>query len=166
MEIQRPVPPPIDEGPEAPIGSIVFWRNATTTCQLTAVQILDDMVACNFQMDPVPNDIPVPILTWYFWARASVLVQAEHAMSEGAKMRDLAAATTIAQDLSKQLAWLNTCERPDAEEQNVLRVLHTQIVEALRLRPFYTLISDQTYGGNIVEPQRIQAPHRIKLAGG
>lgn len=155
MDIGREIPLAINE-PAAPTGSQLFWANVTTTCQLTAVQILDDMVTVNFQQDEVPDDIPVPVLTWYFWARASMIVQIEMAMSEGAHLRDLSAATKVAQDLSQQLEWLETCRRPSAQEQNALRTLHANIIEALSMRPYHARLSDQTYGGIIVEPRRIQ----------
>ena len=154
MQIHREVPAPVQEQVEQH-GSLQFWGNVVTTCQITAVQILDDMVAVNFQSDE-QDSIPVPVLTWYFWARASVLVQAEQAMSEGAHQRDLSATVQIAQDLAKQMTWLETAERLDGAEQNALRQLHGDITMALKARPFHRAISDQSYGGLIVEPNRIQ----------
>jgi hypothetical protein len=171
MQVNREIPAPIKEA-HAPTGSQVFWRNVVTTCQLTAVQMMDDMVTINFQMDEIPDDIPVPVLTWYFWSRASILVQCEMAMSDGPMIRDLSRAAITAQDLKKQLDWLATCERASAcdpaGEVATLRKLHADVVEALTLRPFHPRITDQTYGGNVPEPKRISAPAeerpRIEIA--
>lgn len=148
----------IPAGDAGPSAQQVFWANAVTTVQLTAVQILDDMVTVNFNTEGMRDDIPVPVLTWYFWQRASVLVQAEHQMSDVARARDMQQAVAVAGDLCEQLTWLETCERADAAEQNALHALHEQIVDALKQRPYYPSIRDQTYAGKVPEPQRIQLP--------
>jgi hypothetical protein len=136
-----------------------FWQQISATSQLTALQILDDMVSTNFTAKQ-QDDIPVPVLVWYFWQRCCNLVQVEKQMGAGVHRRHMQSAGQLAMELAQAIEWLATAHnsqtRVMAIERDGLQELHRDLVAALENRPYYVSMADQSYGGLLPAPKRIQ----------
>lgn len=136
--------------------SELYWRNAVTTTQLSAVQILDDMVAVNFGPEGNPAEVPLPILTWYIYKIACDLVMIETANSDGESTRGLKHANEAAQLLHDRMEWLKSKPFVDDESNEAGLALVSDMTIALEHRQYYRHLTDQTYNGKIIEPKRIQ----------